>query len=78
MDTSEKNQDWIKAKRDELIALGLTTQAGVVALALAVAAFRGQLDASVATQLFQWNAPVLLLLAPVLFLKNKQDSELST
>ena len=78
MDTSEKNQDWIKAKRDELIALGLTTQAGVVSLAFAIAAARGQLDASVATSLLQWNAPVLLLLIPILFLKNKQDAEPAT
>jgi len=41
MDTSEKNQEWIKAKRDELISLGLTTQAGVVALAVAIAFARG-------------------------------------
>jgi len=70
MDSSEKNQQWIKAKRDELISLGLTTQAGVVALAVAVAVARGQLDSSVASSLFYWNAPVLLLIIP-LFIKKQ-------
>ena len=69
MDTSELNQDWIKAKRDELINLGLTTQAGVVSLAIAIAIARGQLDTSTITSLFYWNAPVLLLLIPILLKK---------